>query len=271
MSSSLIHPTACIYEGAQLHPSVKVGPYAIIKPTVSLGEGCEVGPYALVGSDVGRVTLGKRNKIFPRASIGLHPVQLNFDVTQDCQLVVGDDNTFHEQTYVHLGTTSVTRIGNGNYIGSHSHIGHDVTIGDGNIFVGKVIVFGHVQIGNNCRLAAKSAVAPFTRLGDYSFVSFNCVSSKKFLPVLPYGILKSAQQADSSYYVNTLGLKDLGFDLKVIAQINKIYRQIIPLLRKRDKEAALKILKSCNMKELDITIEFLNHLDDKALSLLEAY
>ena len=38
----MIHPTAIIHPGAQLHESVRVGPYSVIDEHVTLGAGCEM-------------------------------------------------------------------------------------------------------------------------------------------------------------------------------------------------------------------------------------
>jgi UDP-N-acetylglucosamine acyltransferase len=38
----MIHPTAIIESGAELHPSVSVGAYSIIESGAVLGEGCLV-------------------------------------------------------------------------------------------------------------------------------------------------------------------------------------------------------------------------------------
>ena len=40
----MIHPTAIIHPGAQLHESVRVGPYSVIDEHVTVGAGCELGP-----------------------------------------------------------------------------------------------------------------------------------------------------------------------------------------------------------------------------------
>jgi len=59
--SKNIHSTTIIEDGADIHPSVKIGPYSIIKKNVSIGENTIIGSHVVID---GVTTIGKNNHIF---------------------------------------------------------------------------------------------------------------------------------------------------------------------------------------------------------------
>jgi len=94
------HPTAIIHPRAQLACTVTVGPYTVIEEGVELGDDCEVMSHVVLG---GPTRIGKRNRIFPWASVGLEPQDTKFR-GEPTRLEVGDDNIFREFVTVHRGT-----------------------------------------------------------------------------------------------------------------------------------------------------------------------
>ena len=64
----MIHPTAVIDDAAQLGADCHVGPFCVIGKHVVLGDGCQLHSHVVVD---GHTRLGRRNEIFPFASIGL--------------------------------------------------------------------------------------------------------------------------------------------------------------------------------------------------------
>ena len=66
----MIHSTAIIHPGAQLHESVRVGPYSVIDEHVTLGAGCELGPHVHL---TGHTTIGVENRFHTGCVIGDAP------------------------------------------------------------------------------------------------------------------------------------------------------------------------------------------------------
>src|SRR5260370_356142 len=56
----MIHPTAIIHPKAQLHESVKVGPYAFIEAGVVADKDCVIGPHVFL---TGNTIIGAKNKL----------------------------------------------------------------------------------------------------------------------------------------------------------------------------------------------------------------
>ena len=113
--SNNIHPTAIVYDGAQLHPSVIVGPYAIIHKDVRIDEGTTVGAHCIID---GCTTIGKNNNFYRFCSIGGMPQDKKY-AGEPTKLEIGDNNTVREYVTINTGTVQdvgTTRIGNDNWI-----------------------------------------------------------------------------------------------------------------------------------------------------------
>ena len=76
------------------------------------------------------------------------------------QVRIGDGNTFREHTTVHssLKESSVTVIGNENYMMVGVHVGHDCVIGNSNILVNGVMLGGHVVVANRAMIGGQARV-----------------------------------------------------------------------------------------------------------------
>jgi len=70
-----IHPTAIVAEGAVIPDSCTIGPYCTIGPNVVLGEACELVSHVVLD---GHLTLGRGNKIFSFACVGIAPQDLKY-------------------------------------------------------------------------------------------------------------------------------------------------------------------------------------------------
>ncbi len=70
-----VDPTARVSPSAVLGTGVRIGPYAVLGPHVRLGAGTVVESHAVLDGDT---VLGRQNRVFPFASIGLPPQDLKF-------------------------------------------------------------------------------------------------------------------------------------------------------------------------------------------------
>ena len=71
----LIHPSAVIHPKAQIGAKCEIGPYCVIGEHVVLGDECKLHSHVVID---GHTVLGKRNEIFPFASIGLKTQDLKW-------------------------------------------------------------------------------------------------------------------------------------------------------------------------------------------------
>ena len=71
----MIHSTAVIHPGAHLHPTVRVGPYAVIDDGVEVGADCLIGPHVHI-TGVARIGVG--NQFHTGCVIGDAPQDLKY-------------------------------------------------------------------------------------------------------------------------------------------------------------------------------------------------
>jgi len=176
-----VHPTSIIHPRAQIAGSVSVGPFTVIGEGVELDEDCEVMSHVVLG---GPTKLGKQNRIFPYASLGLDPQDIKYH-GEPTRLEIGEGNTFREFVTVHRGTTGgggVTRIGNHNLLMAYVHIAHDCQLGDRIIMANGASLAGHVEIGDHATLGAFCGIHQFTRIGVHSFLGAYSGVNKDILP-----------------------------------------------------------------------------------------
>ncbi len=212
------HSTAIIHPKAQLACNVTVGPYSVIGEGVEIGEACEVMSHVVLE---GPLKFGRRNRIFPYASIGLEPQDTKYR-GEPTLLEIGDENVFREFVTIHRGTgdDGVTRIGNQNLFMAYVHVAHDCQLGDHIIMANGASLAGHVEIGDYAIVGAFCGIHQFTRIGAYSFLGSYTVVNKD---ILPYS-KTSADRPMSVYGANRLGLERLGFPAEEIDELQAAFR-----------------------------------------------
>jgi UDP-N-acetylglucosamine acyltransferase len=213
-----IHPTAIIEPGAELHPSVQVGPYSIVEAGAVLGEGCVVESCARI---YGAARLGRNNRVCHGVTLGSEPQDLGYAPYKAKPLTIGDDNHFKEGVNISHGVkyATGTRIGSRNLFMAYSHVGHDCNVGDDNIFANTATLAGHVELEHHVFVSGHVAVHQFCRIGAY--VMLGGVSGvPKDVP--PF-VIASGQRA-RIVGLNLVGLRRNGFDQARRARIKALYK-----------------------------------------------
>jgi UDP-N-acetylglucosamine acyltransferase len=178
-----VHPTAVVDRAATLEDGVVVGPLSVVGPGVTLGEGTELVAQATV---LGPCRLGKRNRVYPHATLGAPPQDRSWN-GEPSTLVVGDDNVFRESVTAHRGTAKgggVTRIGSGCLFMVGAHVAHDAQVGDRVTLANYTSLGGHVEVGERAVLGGHVAVAPFVRVGELSFAAGGAMIERSVPPFL---------------------------------------------------------------------------------------
>jgi len=164
--------SSIISNKASIHPDVIIGPFCIIGDDVEIDEGTNILSHSVIK---GPTKIGKNNIIYQFSSIGEDTPDKKYK-GENTKLIIGDDNIFREGVTVHRGTIQdkgITKIGNKNLLMAYTHIAHDCSVGDNNVFANNAGIAGHVSIGNHVVLGGYSAVHQFCNLGDYSFAGMN--------------------------------------------------------------------------------------------------
>lgn len=166
--STSIHPTAVVDSRAELASGVEVGPYAVIGADVHVGADCRIGAHVVLD---GRVRMGRGNRIFPGACIGLEPQDLKY-AGDPTGVVLGDDNTIRECVTINRATkdSQDTRVGSGNLLMAYSHLGHNCLLGDRIVIANGVAVAGHVNIADRAVIGGMLGIHQFVHIGTLAMV-----------------------------------------------------------------------------------------------------
>ena len=216
----LIHPTAIVAEGAQLDPSVSVGPYAVIGPHVTMGARTTVGAHCVIE---GHTTIGADNRIFQFSSLGAVPQDKKY-AGEPTQLVIGDRNTIREFCTFNLGTAQdagVTRIGDDNWIMAYVHIAHDCVLGNQITMANNATLAGHVEVGDWATVGGLTGVLQRMRIGAHTMVGFASHVGKDVPPFMVVDGNPLAVRA-----VNLVGLRRRDFSAERLAAIRDMHKII---------------------------------------------
>lgn len=162
----MIHPTAILEGNLNLpaEDAIEIGPYAVLRGDISLGEGSVVGPHACLE---GEVVAGRHTRIGHGSVVGAPPQDLAVQPDAPGRVIMGENNVLREHVTIHRSSTpdAATTLGNGNFLMTGSHLGHDVTLGDRNILANAVLVAGHVTFGDGAFVGGGSVFHQFIRVG----------------------------------------------------------------------------------------------------------
>ena len=163
-----IHPTAVVDPEASLGPGVMVGPYVVIGSKVTIGPNCWIGPHAVLE---GCLTMGRDNRVFPGACLGLAPQDLKYQGS-DTEVRIGNGNTFREYVTVNRATEQgqMTQVGDGNLLMAYCHIAHNCILGNRIVMSNSVQVAGHVNIHDNAVIGGALGIHQFVQIGSLAMV-----------------------------------------------------------------------------------------------------
>jgi UDP-N-acetylglucosamine acyltransferase len=216
----MIHKTAIIDPKSKISSNVSIGPYSVIGPDVEIDENTIIYSHVSIS---GHTKIGKRNKIYPFASIGNDPQDLKYN-GEETKLIIGDENTIREYVTINPGTVGdggKTIIGNSCLFMISSHVAHDCLIGNNVIIANNVPLGGHVIIEDNVVIGGNSAVQQFTRIGKMAMIGG---MTGVLHDVIPYGL--STGNRNSLQGLNLIGLRRAKFENKKILGLSEAYKEI---------------------------------------------
>jgi UDP-N-acetylglucosamine acyltransferase len=228
-----IHPTAIVAPGAVVPAGCIIGPFCTVGPNVVLGEDCELVSHVVLD---GHTTLGRGNKIFSFACIGIAPQDLKYK-GEPTRVILGDNNSIREYVTISRGTVGgggLTRVGSHCLIMAYTHIGHDSSIGDHCILANASTLAGHVTVEDFATVGALCPVHQFCRIGRYAYIGGGTTITQD---VLPYS-LTSIERNNHAYGLNKVGLERKGFTADQLKELRAAYR----VLSKNNTTQALEAL-----------------------------
>ncbi|MBT8043745.1 MAG: acyl-ACP--UDP-N-acetylglucosamine O-acyltransferase [Verrucomicrobiae bacterium] len=219
MPDSLIHPTAVVDPSAKVAENVEIGPYSVVGADVVIGAGSVLKSHVVIE---GHTTIGENNSFFPFSAIGQITQDLKY-AGEPTALIIGNNNTFRENTTIHRGTTEEvpTRIGDHNLFLSYAHVAHDCQVGNHCILSNNATLGGHCWVGDYAIISGLSGAHQFCRIGEHSMVG-GC--TKIVQDVAPFTIVDG--NPASVRGLNMVGLQRRGFDKETRRALKKAYKQL---------------------------------------------
>lgn len=213
-----IHSTAIVDPGAEVHPEARIGAYAVIGDGVRIAERTVVDHHASI---LGPAVIGRRNHIFPFASLGTAPQDIGYR-GEDTRLEIGDGNVFREFVTINRGTIKgegLTKIGNDCFFMAYSHVAHDCLVENSVIMANCASLGGHIHIGDHAILGGLVAVHQFARIGRLAMIGGVSGIPKDIPPFM----IASGERA-VLYGLNQVGLRRHGFSREQITLLKRAYR-----------------------------------------------
>ena len=215
-----IHSTAIVHDGAQIGADVEIGPYSIVGPKVTLGDGVRLIAHVMID---GVTAIGEQTTVYPFTFLGGPPQHLGHK-GEDTRLVVGKRNIIREHTTMHTGTVmgaGITTVGDDGLFMALSHVAHDCVVGDKVVFANGATAGGHSKIGDSVFMGGLSAVHQHTRIGRHAFVGGLAAVTRD---VIPYASIWGNHARLEG--LNLVGLKRKGVPRETIGHLRAAYRML---------------------------------------------
>ena len=220
MAESIIHPSACVEDGADIGSGCQIGPFCHIGPEVRLGDNVVVKSHVVV---TGQTTIGEGSTIFPFACVGEIPQDLKFR-GEKTRLEIGARNRIREHVTINTGTEGgggVTRIGDDCLFMAGCHVAHDVIIGNRVIVVNSAALAGHCIIEDDVILGGLSGVHQFVRIGQGAIIGAVTMVTND---VIPYGLVQAPRGVLDG--LNLVGLKRRGVGRADITALRAAFQML---------------------------------------------
>lgn len=212
-------PQAFIHPEAKVHPSVEIGPFAVIERDVEIGEGTTIGANAVICEGT---RIGKNCRIFPGAVIGAVPQDLKFQ-GEKTYVFIGDNTTLREFVTVHRGTASKgkTVVGSHCLIMAYCHVAHDCLLHDHIIMSNSTQLAGEVVVEDWAIIGGGTLVHQFTHIGQHVMIQGGSKINKDVPP-----FVLAARDPISYCGINSVGLRRRGFSNEQLATIQEVHRML---------------------------------------------
>ena len=220
--SAEIHATALVDERARIGENVRIGPWCIVGPHVTLGDGVHLHASVIVD---GHTTLREEVEVYPFVTIGMAPQDLKY-AGEPTLCEIGAKTIIRENVTIHRGTAqghALTKIGASCLIMANAHVAHDCVLGARVIIVNNVVMGGHVEIADDAKVMGSAALHQFVRIGRGAVVGGVCGVE---MDVIPYGSVLGNRARLVG--LNWIGLKRSGVGPEEMQAMRRAFRTLYP-------------------------------------------
>ncbi|MCP4265710.1 MAG: UDP-3-O-(3-hydroxymyristoyl)glucosamine N-acyltransferase [Candidatus Brocadiaceae bacterium] len=159
--------------------NTKIGDNLTIYPNTYIGTNCNIGNDSILYPNVtilDEVTIGKRAIIHSGSTIGddgfgFHQVNgKHLKIPQVGTVEIGDDVEIGSNVTVARATLDKTIIKSGVKIDNHSHVAHNVYIGEDTMLIAFAKLSGGIKVGKNVMIAGDVSIVDNLEIGDNSTI-----------------------------------------------------------------------------------------------------
>jgi UDP-N-acetylglucosamine acyltransferase len=215
-----IHPSALVDPNAFLGQNVRIGPFCVIGPDVTIEDGAQLISHVVAD---GHTRIGAGVVLFPFCTVGLAPQDLKYaDEPTRCE--IGARTQVREHCTIHRGTATgrgVTSVGADCMLMAVAHVAHDCSVGNNVIIANNVVMGGHVSIGDHAVIGGSAAIHQFVRIGRAAMIGG--VSGVEG-DVIPFGSVMGNRARLVG--LNVVGLKRRGFEKAAIMSLRAAFRTL---------------------------------------------
>ncbi len=165
---SEIHPLAVVHPKAQIGRGVIIEPFAVVKEHVVLHDGAVIKSHVYLD---GHTTIGAHTVIWPHAVIGTKTQDKKYR-GERTYVDIGPHCDIREFVTINSSTQEDSRvsIGEGSLIMASCHIAHNCEVGKRVTMSNGVLLAGHVIVEDYAILGGMLAAHQFVRIGCYAMV-----------------------------------------------------------------------------------------------------
>jgi UDP-N-acetylglucosamine acyltransferase len=213
-----IHPTA-IVETENVHPSVIVEAYAIVKKNVVLEKDVVIKSHAYID---GYTTIGEGTVIWPSASIGTKTQDRKYS-GEKTFVKIGKNCEIREFVTINSSTqeNNAVKIGDNCLIMAYCHIAHNCEVGNNVTMSNNATLAGHVVVEDYANLGGFTPVHQFCRIGAYAMVGG---MSRINHDVPPYTVGAGAPYKFGG--INIVGLKRRDFSQETRKLLTQAFKYV---------------------------------------------
>lgn len=151
-----IHSTAIVKDGAKIGRNCYIGPYAIVRSCVTIGDNVRIESGAVVGNDGFGFVRDANGDLMRFPQLGC--------------VDIGNNAEIGANVTIDRGALSNTVIGRDVKINAGAHIAHNVMIGEHTVITANVNVSGSSVIGSNVWIGPGATVRDHVTIGDNAYI-----------------------------------------------------------------------------------------------------
>jgi UDP-N-acetylglucosamine acyltransferase len=215
-----VHPSALVDPAAILGHDVRIGPFCVVGPDVTIEDGVELVSHVVVD---GHTRIGAGVILFPFCTVGLAPQDLKYR-GEPTRCEIGARTQIREHCTIHRGTATgrgLTSVGADCLLMAVAHVAHDCSLGDHVIVANNVVMGGHVSIGDHAVIGGSAAIHQFVRIGRAAMIGG--VSGVEG-DVIPFGSVIGNRARLAG--LNVVGLKRRGFEKAAIMSLRGAFKML---------------------------------------------